>query len=68
MEIVDEVLERSGAEPPFAASAPLSISRLQSDAPGFRELDDFPAPDVCALIFRLLLTAEAMDALAEVER
>ncbi|MHC5795911.1 alcohol dehydrogenase catalytic domain-containing protein [Lacisediminihabitans sp. FW035] len=38
MEIVGAVLERSGAEPPFAASAPLSISRLQLDSPGPGEL------------------------------
>jgi alcohol dehydrogenase len=38
MEIVGAVLERSGAEPPFAASAPLSISRLELDAPGPGEI------------------------------
>ena len=38
MEIVGAVLEQSGAEPPFAASAPLSICRLQLDAPGAGEL------------------------------
>ncbi|MET4705131.1 alcohol dehydrogenase catalytic domain-containing protein [Frigoribacterium sp. UYMn621] len=38
MEIVGAVLEHSGAEPPFAASAPLSIGRLQLDAPGPGEL------------------------------
>ena len=38
MEIVGAVLERSGAEPPFAASAPLSISRIHLDAPGPGEL------------------------------
>jgi alcohol dehydrogenase len=38
MEIVGAVLERSGAESPFSASAPLSISRLQLDPPGAGEL------------------------------
>ena len=38
MEIVGAVLEQSGAEPPFAASAPLSICRLELDAPGPGEL------------------------------
>ncbi|MFM9918380.1 alcohol dehydrogenase catalytic domain-containing protein [Lacisediminihabitans sp. H27-G8] len=38
MEIVGAVLEHSGAEPPFAASAPLSISRLELDSPGPGEL------------------------------
>jgi alcohol dehydrogenase len=38
MEIVGAVLERSGAEPPFAASVPLSFSRIQLDAPGPGEL------------------------------
>jgi len=38
MEIVGAVLDRSGAEPPFAASAPLSSCRLQLDAPGPGEL------------------------------
>jgi len=38
MEIVGAVLERSGAEPPFAVSTPLSISRLELDAPGPGEL------------------------------
>ncbi len=38
MEIVGAVLERSGAEPPFAASTPLSICRLELDAPGPGEL------------------------------
>ena len=38
MEIVGAVLERSGAEPPFAASTPLTICRLELDAPGPGEL------------------------------
>ncbi len=38
MEIVGAVLERCGAEPPFATSAPLSICRLELDAPGTGEL------------------------------
>jgi alcohol dehydrogenase len=38
MEIVGAVLEQSGAEPPFAASAPLSVGRLQLDAPGAGEI------------------------------
>ena len=38
MEIIGAVLEQSGAEPPFAASAPLSICRLELDAPGPGEL------------------------------
>jgi alcohol dehydrogenase len=38
MEIVGAVLERSGAERPFSASAPLSISRLELDPPGPGEL------------------------------
>jgi len=38
MEIVGAVLERSGAKPPFAASVPLSISRLELDSPGPGEL------------------------------
>lgn len=38
MEIVGAVLERSGAEPPFSASAPVSISRLELDPPGPGEL------------------------------
>jgi alcohol dehydrogenase len=38
MEIVGAVLEQSGAKPPFAASAPLSICRLDLDAPGPGEL------------------------------
>jgi alcohol dehydrogenase len=38
MEIVGAVLEQSGAEPPFAVSAPLSICRLELDPPGPGEL------------------------------
>ena len=38
MEIVGAVLEHSGAEPPFATSAPLSVCRLELDAPGPGEL------------------------------
>ncbi|MBG6107298.1 zinc-binding dehydrogenase [Frigoribacterium sp. CG_9.8] len=38
MEIVGAVLEQSGAEPPFAASAPLSVCRLQLDTPGAGEI------------------------------
>ena len=38
MEIVGAVLERSGAEPPFASSTPLTICRLELDAPGPEEL------------------------------
>lgn len=38
MEIVGAVLERSGAESPFSASAPLSVSRLELDPPGPGEL------------------------------
>ena len=38
MEIVGAVLEHSGAETPFAASTPLSFSRLELDAPGPGEL------------------------------
>ena len=38
MEIVGAVLEHSGAEPPFGTSAPLSVCRLELDAPGPGEL------------------------------
>ena len=38
MQIVGAVLEQSGAEPPFAASAPLSFCRLQLDAPAAGEI------------------------------
>ena len=38
MEIVGAVLEHSGAEPPFATSVPLSICRLELDAPGPGEI------------------------------
>ena len=38
MQIVGAVLERIGAQPPYASSTPLSICRLELDAPGPGEL------------------------------
>jgi alcohol dehydrogenase len=38
VQIVGAVLERSGSEPPFARSHPFTISTIELDAPGPREL------------------------------